>query len=200
MKHEPITAPAADQRVSGALPSRTLRRGVELCAHVLRGSGEIVDVALLDLSYEGCCIRTPECLWQGEGIKLSVPRRGVISASVRWCADGQAGLAFDSATKPPTKARVERASVRFPATSDVTLRRIGHLSFRVGVRDISLDGCRIDLVERPAIGETMHIKFEGLEVLECKVRWVDGYIGGLEFVRPIHPAVFDLLLMRLKAK
>ena len=197
MKYEPIK-PHAKTAPGTSLPTRTARRGVELGAHVLRGTGQIVDVALLDLSYAGCRIRTADYLWQGEAIKLSVPRRGVINAKVRWCAEGHAGLAFDPEPKRPTRARVERASTRVKIGCEVTLRRIGHVSFRVDVRDMSPDGCRIDLVERPAIGETMHLKFDNLEVLECKVRWIDGYVAGLNFVRPIHPAVFDLLLHRLR--
>ena len=198
MKHEPIDPKA--KTAGSALPGRTKRRGVELVAHVLRPTGHVVDAAVLDLSYEGCRIRTAEYLWPGEAIKLSVPRRGVIKAKVRWCEHGEAGLAFDPQTKKPTRARVERASTRVPAPFEVSLRRIGHIAFRVDVRDLSPTGCKIELVERPAIGETMHVKFEGLEVLEGKVRWVDGYVAGLSFIRPIHPAVFDLLLMRLKAR
>lgn len=200
MKHEPIEPSAPDIPEEGRLASRKPRRTIALNAHVLRPDDTIATVAVLDLSYEGCRLKTDEYLWPGEQVKLSVPRRGVIDAIVRWCDEGEAGLAFaDAQNTAAEEAKVTRKRVRFPADSEVSLRRLGHLKFRVNVRDISPDGCRIDLVERPAIGETLHIKFESLEVLECKVRWVDGYIAGLEFVRPIHPAVFDLLMLRLKA-
>lgn len=199
MKHEPIK-PRARTAPGSRLESRTARREVELSAHVLRGTGQIVDVSLIDLSYEGCRVRTSEYLWQGEAIKLSVPRRGVINARARWCAEGHAGLSFDPEIKKPTKARVERSSIRVKTTCEVTLRRIGHVSFRVDVRDMPPDGCRIDLVERPAIGETLHIKFDGLEVLQCKLRWIEGYVAGVEFVNPIHPAVFRLLVHRLRRR
>jgi hypothetical protein len=33
--------------------------------------------------------------------------------------------------------------------------------------------------------------------MEARVRWVDNYVAGLKFERPMHPAVFDLLLQRL---
>jgi hypothetical protein len=42
-------------------------------------------------------------------------------------------------------------------------------------------------------------KLDGFDSIEATVRWVDGFYGGLEFVRPIYPSVFDLLLARLKA-
>ena len=44
----------------------------------------------------------------------------------------------------------------------------------------------------------MTIKFEGLEAMDAEVCWVQGFQAGLRFERPIHPAVFDLLLARLR--
>ena len=199
MKYESIEPRMAQWPVSGFEP-RAPRRPVEIAAHVRRPGGQIVDVALLDLSPEGCRVRTPEYLWPGETIQFSVPRRGAIEAAVRWCKGGEAGLAFAAEEQAPEAARQERASVRFPADSEVSLRRIGNINYRVSVRDISPDGCRIDLVERPAVGEKLHLKFQGFDVLECTVRWVEGYIAGLEFARPFHPTVFDILLHRLGAR
>lgn len=198
MMPEPNEAPAG-QAPDVGLPKRDPRRLVEMPAHVRRAAGQVVDVAVLDLSYAGCRVRTPEYLWPGEQIQFSIPRRGAIEATVRWCKDGKAGLAFAADEVTPESVQVERAGIRVPANSEVTLRRLGNLNFRVTVRDISPDGCSIDLVERPAVGETLHIKFDGLDVLECKVRWIDGYIAGLKFARPFHPAVFDILLVRLGA-
>jgi len=40
-------------------------------------------------------------------------------------------------------------------------------------------------------------QFEGMDALEATVCWVCGFEGGLEFDRPIHPAVFDRLIAKL---
>jgi len=205
MKHERIDPPAGAPPV-GELPdgrpaSRLPRRMIALDAHVLRADDAVASVAVLDLSYEGCRLRTDEPLRTGEKVRLSVPRRGMIAATVRWCTKGRAGLAFDDDGKDSdSDSKVARKAVRFPADSEVSLRRRDHSDFSVNVRDMSSVGCSIEMAERPWIGETLHLKFEGLEVVECKVRWVEGYTAGLEFVRPIHPAVFDLLMLRLKRK
>jgi hypothetical protein len=45
----------------------------------------------------------------------------------------------------------------------------------------------------------MLLKFDGLEAIEAEVCWVEGFVAGLQFDKPIHPAVFDLLLHRLGA-
>lgn len=205
MKHERIDPPAGAPPV-GELPdgrpaSRLPRRMIAFDAHVLRADGAGASVAVLDLSYEGCRVSTDEQLRSGEKVQLSIPRRGMIGATVRWCTKGRAGLKFDDDAKATAAdSKVARKAVRFPADSEVSLRRRGHSSFRVNVRDMSPVGCSVDMAERPWIGETLHIKFEGLETVECKVRWVEGYVAGLEFVRPIHAAVFDLHMLGLKRK
>jgi len=53
-------------------------------------------------------------------------------------------------------------------------------------------------VTRPKLDETVWVKIDGLESLEALVCWVNGFEAGVEFVRPIHPAVFDFLINRLQ--
>lgn len=175
---------------------RRERRQVSLPALAIRQGGSTADILLLDLSYEGCGIETPVELRAGEAIKLSVRGRGVIDAHVAWCEKGRAGLTFEPENDAPKKHQ-PRQSERISITADVSLRRLGQNSYRVKVNDLSPDGCKVDLVERPRINERMLVKFEGLEVLDSEVCWIDGYIAGLRFERPMHPAVFDLLLQRL---
>ena len=80
----------------------------------------------------------------------------------------------------------------------VKLRRRGRHKFTMRVFDLSKEGCKLEFLEKPQIGETVWLKFEGLEVLQGRVRWMDVNIAGVEFVRPLHPAVFDLLISRLQ--
>ena len=42
------------------------------------------------------------------------------------------------------------------------------------------------------------IKFEGLEPLEAEVCWVKGFLTGVRFAKPIHPAVFERILGNLR--
>jgi hypothetical protein len=63
--------------------------------------------------------------------------------------------------------------------------------------DLSPHGCKCEFVDRPKIGETLWLKFDGLETLGCTVSWVEGSNVGLQFARPIHHAVFEMLLYRL---
>jgi hypothetical protein len=170
---------------------------VSLRGLAIRGDGSTAEIYLLDLSYEGCGIETPVELDAGEAVKLSVLRRGAIDAHVRWCKDGRAGLVFD-AQEPSGTAQQPRRSDRIALSADVSLRRLGQNSYRVKVTDLSPEGCKVDLVERPRVGEHMLLKLAGLEVLDAETCWVEGYVAGLRFEKPIHPAVFDLLLHRLQ--
>lgn len=90
-----------------------------------------------------------------------------------------------------------RRSERRSLDAIVSLRRPGQLHYRVRVHDASLHGCRVEFVERPTVDEKLWVKFDGLQPLEGEVCWVQGFIAGVNFVQPIHPAVFELLLQRL---
>ena len=96
-------------------------------------------------------------------------------------------------------ASTPRKSARVGLVAEVSLRRSGHNNYRANVHDVSQEGCKVEFVERPMLDEIVWVKFEGLEALEAMVCWVKGFAAGLEFQRPVHPAVFDVLLARLAA-
>lgn len=78
------------------------------------------------------------------------------------------------------------------------LRRSGQHHYMVNVFDISPSGCRLEFVERPRLDETVWVKFGTMDSIEANVCWINGYDVGIEFVRPIYPAVFDALVDKLK--
>ncbi|MEO8175351.1 MAG: hypothetical protein ABI626_01675 [Sphingomicrobium sp.] len=59
--------------------------------------------------------------------------------------------------------------------------------------DASPSGCKIELIDRIEVGEQIYVKFEGMCLLEGAISWVKGFTAGVEFRRPIHPAVFENL-------
>ena len=92
-----------------------------------------------------------------------------------------------------------RSSGRFATGSTIHARRIPGTNFEVALDNISAAGCRIEMLEECAIGENVIARFPDLEPLGARVRWSLGFTAGLQFVRPIHPAVFGSLLERLMA-
>ena len=170
---------------------------MRLPGHALLGDGTVCDISLVDLSYEGCGIECPVKLKKGAIIKIAVVQRGAINAKVQWYKSGKAGLIFEPEPKPDNEHRPRRAE-RLPLAAEVTLRRRGRHNYVVKLFDVSSHGCKVEFVERPAVEEAVWIKFQGMEPLESRVCWVDGRNAGLQFARPIHPAVFDLVAERLQ--
>ena len=178
---------------------RRERRAVSMRGYLVRAGGITHDIELTDLNYGGCGIVTQIELECGEAVKVSVLGRGSIDAEVRWYKDGKAGILFEPVTEE-TRQKIERKAARVAVPGDITLRAVGRSSYRVRVLDLSTDGCKVELVERPSVGDRMLVKFDGIEVLDAEVAWVEGYAAGLKFANKIHPAVLDLLLKRLGAE
>ena len=195
MRHDKIV-PADDQP---QLSSRTReqRRTVTLPAHILCENGEITSADVLDLSYDGCCVETPLELREGSTVKLSVVGLGANDAQVRWSADGKAGLSFAIHSTWEREIKPRKAE-RIELSADLSLRRVGRKQYRGRVFDVSPDGCKVEFVERPRLEELVWVKFDFLDALEAQVCWVDGFYGGVKFLRPIYPAVYDLLLTKLQ--
>lgn len=99
--------------------------------------------------------------------------------------------------RAPEPERELRRSARVPIRAEVHLRRSAQSHYRVRLYDVSRHGCKLEFVERPCLDETVWVKFDGLEALECHVCWVRGYAAGIEFLKVIHPAVFDMLMSQL---
>lgn len=180
----------------GRFPTRPERRAVELVGFALLSDGTTIAATLVDLSYEGCKIRTEGPLSPGDRLKLSVFHRGLIEADVRWFEDGLAGLTFNS-YEAPTRQIWPRCSERVAVTASLTLRKPGQPKFRVRVFDASPEGCKIEFVDRPSEGDRVWVRFDGLETLEAEVCWVQDFMMGVNFAKPLHAAVFDLLVERL---
>jgi ribosomal protein L19 len=190
-----VSKAAAALQVAQRLAQREDRRGVEMRGYVVRANDEIVDIKVLDLSYNGCGIETVVPLAEGEIVKLSVLGRGAVTAKVRWYRSRKAGLLFSSEHEGATAAPERPARVTVAA--EALLRRSGKAGYRVSASDLSTNGCKCEFVDRPDIHEHVWIKFEALESLEAEVCWVSGFNVGLTFCTPIHHAVFDLLVQRL---
>lgn len=104
----------------------------------------------------------------------------------------------DSGSKPH-RTPSPRKSARIGLSAEVILRRTGLSNYRVRIFDVSLHGCKAEFVERPQLDELVWVKFDDLQSLEAMVCWIRGFEVGLEFVRPIHPAVFEMLVSKLNS-
>ncbi len=181
----------------GPAKLREVRRNVKLPAVAILGDGSAVSVTVLNLSYDGCRIGVPFILLPGTQFTLSVLGLGKMLAYVRWYTHGFAGLSFSPEPIEPT-TETPRQYERAALEAKILVRRTGRKNYFVQTTDVSPAGCRVDFVDRPSVGERHWIKFDGLDAVEGEVRWVQDFSAGMEFIRPIYPAVFELLLAKLQ--
>lgn len=189
-------AVSADQMVAGR-QDRKPRRLVELTGFGVLPDQRTFGLKLLDLSYDGCRVRTEAELFAGLQLKVSILGvNGALDAVVRWYRNGEAGIQFNP-EEQAERDEVPRKHNRIELDVQLALRRTSRQAYYGRALDLSPLGCRVEFVERPKINETMWVKLDGLDAIEAVVRWVDGFFGGLEFVRPIYPVIFEMVLKRL---
>lgn len=173
------------------------RRPVTLTAFATRADGSASEITVVDVSFAGCGVISTTSLVAGERLSLSVANRGTVEAVVRWVDGARAGLSFESVDVSESASQKPRRHERVSVEGEVAMRRSGKVSFRVHIYDLSPEGCKAEFVERPELDEQLWIKFDGLEALEARVRWLSGAKAGVSFSRPLHSAVFGLIVSRL---
>ncbi|WP_338465765.1 PilZ domain-containing protein [Novosphingobium sp. ZN18A2] len=94
----------------------------------------------------------------------------------------------------PERELVHRQSERKPFGAEAVIRNNRYN--RIGGRliDISEHGCKIDLFSGSAEpGNFVTIKLDGMESWAGEVRWAEDSIVGVQFQRPLHPAIVEHL-------
>lgn len=191
--------PGKEEKDGRAFRERAPRKNVGLTGFAVVGDGTSFSFSVLDLSYDGCKIEPEIALFPGVQLKVSVLGfRGQIDAQVRWHKDGRSGLKFANEELPKAE-QTPRQWERRAVSGSLGLRRVGRKQYVAQVFDIAPGGCKVEFVERARPGELVWVKFDGLESMEAIVRWTDGYYGGLQFVQPVHAAIFDSLMAKLDA-
>ena len=88
--------------------------------------------------------------------------------------------------------KAERTHVEFGAG----LRQRGASGVSVQILDLSTHGFRASTHLLLAEGTDVWLKLNGLEALHARVAWMDGHLAGFAFVRPLHPAVLQMIVRR----
>lgn len=94
------------------------------------------------------------------------------------------------APKPGRGRKADRIEIGVGAG----LRRRGASAVSVRIMDLSTHGFRASTHLELAAGSDVWLKVAELEPLHAYVAWVEGHLVGCEFERPLHPAVFDMLV------
>lgn len=70
-----------------------------------------------------------------------------------------------------------------------TVRERSRTAVPAAIDDFSADGIKIMSQGFPLPGNQIWVRLDGLESLSGRVAWCDGSTAGIEFERPLHPAV-----------
>ena len=87
---------------------------------------------------------------------------------------------------------------RIALKADIHVRRLGNRKGGVTLHDLSKTGCKVEVQEILAPGELVWVSLPGLQPVEGRVAWTDTWVIGVKFANPLHPAVLDALLPRMK--
>ena len=90
----------------------------------------------------------------------------------------------------PEPPQVPRRAERQPFSASIQCRR-GMARETVEVIDLSASGARIRTLYPLRMGHPVWLRLPRLEPIEARVVWTRGCESGCEFVRALHPAVFD---------
>ena len=94
----------------------------------------------------------------------------------------------------------ERRTVRVALSADIDVRRPGDHRYRAPLMDLSPDGCRVEVPVNVDPGDLLFISLPGIETIEGRVRWVKDWTAGVEFEKPLHAAVFDMIRNRMNPR
>ncbi|MFM5953017.1 MAG: PilZ domain-containing protein [Novosphingobium sp.] len=97
------------------------------------------------------------------------------------------------ASEPATGNSEERRSPRQTWEAEVHFRS-GNRRANVRVSDISTLGARVHGVYLVREYDSFWIKLPGMESIEARVAWVEDFVFGCEFVRPLNDVVLEALL------
>jgi hypothetical protein len=100
-------------------------------------------------------------------------------------------LTAEISTQPDEDGRrAERKEVVLGAG----LRQRGAHAVTVQIADLSTTGFRAATHLMMMPGADVWLKLPGLESLHARVVWMRGHLMGCQFVRPLHPAVLDMVV------
>ena len=139
---------------------------------------------------------------------LQIRKRAVFGRAIRPALRDQVPEVAPVEPRPAVAASVpegdgiegsRRRNRRVAVSDDVGIRRIGSFNFQARMHDVSVGGCKVELIEAYNAGDHVVARLPKLEPLGAMVRWAMGTTAGIEFLNGMHPAVFNSLLLRLAA-
>ena len=113
---------------------------------------------------------------------------------------GSGPAAFDleiSTPEPrPAASGTPRIAERVEVSFGAALRQRGASGVSVQIADLSTNGFRVATHLVLEAGTDVWLRLPGLEPCHARVAWNRGHFVGCEFVRPLHPAVLQMIVRK----
>ena len=97
-------------------------------------------------------------------------------------------------------SRKSRRSERVPLTLGAGLRQRGASGVTVQIMDLSIDGFRVATHLELMVGTDVWLRLPGLEASHARVVWAEGQFVGCAFIRPLHPAVLEMIVSNTRRR
>jgi len=110
--------------------------------------------------------------------------------------DEGSGLRGELATSAAPASPGARKEDRTPVEIGAGLRQRGAGGVTVQILDLSTQGFRATTHLDLQHGADVWLKLPGLEAMHSRVAWMRGNFVGCQFVRPLHPAVLQMIVSR----
>ncbi|MDQ4086413.1 MAG: PilZ domain-containing protein [Pseudomonadota bacterium] len=98
----------------------------------------------------------------------------------------------------PAPSHKSRRSERVPVELGAGLRQRGASGVSVQIMDLSTDGFKAATHLELCPGTDVWLRLPGLEASHARVMWSQGHYVGCAFLRPLHPAVLDMIISKAK--
>jgi hypothetical protein len=100
----------------------------------------------------------------------------------------------DNVTSLEERRRYQRLSLH----SELQIRRVKETTKSTSVHNLCPAGCCVDTAVDLTEGERAWVRLPGLQSIPSTVRWAKEWMAGVSFDRPVHPAVFEMVIRRMR--
>jgi len=198
-----------DAETTSAADRRKDRRSMTVLRVAKLQSGSAEELAVVrNVSEGGICLFTDHEFEVGSPVSISLIEEMDVSGRVVWARDQFIGVEFDQdmpieelLARPSTLKDGKRA--RFPRLNvdAKVVVRMSNRSIAARVRDISHKGAKLLLPEPPELQtQGLVVVVDDHTKLESIIRWSQGPVVGVEFLRPVSPNLLSHLVGMWKAK
>ncbi|RJY09390.1 PilZ domain-containing protein [Aurantiacibacter aquimixticola] len=102
-------------------------------------------------------------------------------------------MMMDNGARPVSGTQPEKRAVSTRANVDIDcdIRIAGRAWRKARIADLTPQGFQVTVLDMPARGTPVQMRFAGLQMLQAEVAWAKSDVAGCRFAVPLGDYVFD---------